>query len=79
MKYIGVIKSRRMRLEEYILSVGERVSAFKVLVRKPEIKRPLGSPRLRYEDNFKFDLKGKGFQYTDRFFCFRMGFIGELL
>lgn len=57
-----------MRLEEYILSVGERVSAFKVLVRKPEIKRPLGSPRLRYEDNFKFDLKGKGFQYTDRFF-----------
>jgi hypothetical protein len=61
-KYLDVIKSQRMRLEEHVLSAGKRVSAFKMLVRKPERKWPLGSPRLSYGDNFKMDLKGEGFQ-----------------
>jgi hypothetical protein len=70
-----------MRLKEYELTVGKRVSAFKILVLKLERKWPLGSPRLRYEDNFKIDLKGKGFQYADRFFVSqdRIISIGELL
>jgi hypothetical protein len=65
-KYICVIKSLRMSLEEYVLSVGgggERFTEFKILVHKPERKWPLGSPKLRYEDNFKTDLEGKVIQF----------------
>jgi len=35
---------------------GEKTSAYRVLVRKPEGKRPLGRPRRRWEDNIKMDL-----------------------
>ena len=35
-------------------------SAYRVLVRKPEGKRPLGRPRLRWEDNIKMDLREVG-------------------
>jgi hypothetical protein len=34
--------------------------AYRVLVGKPEGKRPLGRPRLRWEDNFKMDLQQMG-------------------
>jgi hypothetical protein len=36
--------------------VGERRDVYRVLVRKPEGKRPLGRPRRRREDNIKMDL-----------------------
>jgi len=36
---------------------GERRGAYRVLVRKPEGKRPLGRPRRRWEDNMKTDLR----------------------
>jgi len=36
---------------------GERRGIFRVLVRKPEGKRQLGRPRLRWEDNIKMDLQ----------------------
>jgi hypothetical protein len=35
---------------------GERRGVYKVMVEKPEGKRPLGRPRLRWEDNIKMDL-----------------------
>jgi len=38
---------------------GER-HIYRVLVRKPEGKRPLGSPRHRWKDNIKMDLQGVG-------------------
>jgi hypothetical protein len=34
----------------------ERSGAYKVLVGKPEGKRPLGRPRHRWEDNISMDL-----------------------
>jgi len=37
--------------------MGERRSVFRVLVGKPEGKRPLGRPRRRWEDNIKMDLQ----------------------
>jgi hypothetical protein len=40
--------------------VGERRGVYRVLVGKPEGKRPLGSPRRRWEDNIKMDLKEVG-------------------
>jgi hypothetical protein len=36
----------------------ERRGAYRVLVRKPEETKPLGSPRCRWEDNIKLDLSG---------------------
>jgi hypothetical protein len=37
--------------------MGEGRDAYRVLVRRPEGKRPLGRPRLRWEDNIKMDLR----------------------
>ena len=52
-----VIKSRRMR---WVGHVGEGRGVHKVLVGKPEGKRPLGRPRRRWEDNIKMDLQEVG-------------------
>jgi hypothetical protein len=38
----------------------ERRGAYMVLVGKPEIKRPLGRTRLRWEDNIKMDVQEVG-------------------
>jgi hypothetical protein len=38
----------------------EKRNAYKILVGKPEGKRPLGRPRSRWEDNIKMDLKEIG-------------------
>jgi len=40
--------------------MGERRSAYRVLVRKPEGKRPFGRIRLRWEDNIKMDVQEVG-------------------
>ena len=39
------------------MRIGERRDVYRVLVGKPEGKRPLGRPRHRWEDNFKMDLQ----------------------
>jgi len=44
---------------------GERRSAYRVLVGKPERKRPLGRTRRRWEDNMKMDLQEVGFGGMD--------------
>jgi hypothetical protein len=43
----------------------ERTGAYKVLVGKPEGKRPLGRPRCRWEDNIKMDLQYVGWGDLD--------------
>jgi hypothetical protein len=40
--------------------MGEKRGAYRVLVGKPEGKRPLGRPRFRWEDNIKMDLREVG-------------------
>jgi hypothetical protein len=37
--------------------MGEKRNAYRILVGKPERKRPLGRPRSRWEDNIKIDLR----------------------
>jgi len=44
-----VIKSIRMRLVEHVALMGERRGVYRVLVGKPEGKKPLGRPRHRWE------------------------------
>jgi hypothetical protein len=52
-----VIKSRRMRWARHVEHMEKRRGAYRVLVGKPEEKRPLGRPKHRWEDNIKLDLQ----------------------
>ena len=52
-----MIKSRRIRWVGHVARVGERRGVYRVLVGKPERKRPLGRPRRRWEDNIKMDFQ----------------------
>jgi len=57
---IWVIKSRRMGWARHVARMGERIGAHRVLVGKPERRKPLGRPRHRWEDNIKMDLQEVG-------------------
>ena len=57
---VQVIKSRRMRWAGHVARMEEGSGVHKVLVGKPEGKRPLGRPRRRWEDNIKVDLQEVG-------------------
>ena len=54
---VRVVKSRRMRWAGHVACMGEGRGVHRVLVGKPEGKRPLGRPRRRWEDNIKMDLQ----------------------
>jgi hypothetical protein len=54
---IRKIKSKRMRWVGHVACMEEVRKLYKVLVGKPEgKKRPLGSPRCRWEDGIRMDL-----------------------
>jgi hypothetical protein len=57
---VWVVKSRRMRWAGHVARVGEGRGVHRVLVGKPEGKRPLGRPRHRWEDNIKMHLQEVG-------------------
>ena len=54
---VRVTKSRRMRWAGHVASMGDGRGVYRVLVGKPEGKRPLGRPRRRWEDNIRMDLQ----------------------
>ena len=51
---------RRMRWARHVAHMGEDRGVHRVLVGKPEGRRPLGRPRHRWEDNIKMDLQEAG-------------------
>ena len=53
---VRLIKSRRVRWAGRVARMGERRGIYRVLVGKPDGKRPFGRPRHRWEDNIKTDL-----------------------
>jgi hypothetical protein len=57
---IRQIKSRRMRWTGHVARMGEGRNVYRVLVGKPEGKRPLGIPRRRWEDGIKTELREIG-------------------
>jgi len=57
---VRVVKSRRMRWAGHVARMGEDIGVHRVLVGKPERKRPLGRPRRRWEDNIKINLQEVG-------------------
>ena len=62
---VRVIKWRRMRWAGDVARMGEERGVYRVLVGKPEGRRPLGRPRRRGVDNIKMDLQEVGCVYID--------------
>jgi hypothetical protein len=57
---VRVIKSRRLRWAGHAARMGEGRGAYRILVERPEGRRPLGRPRRRWEDNIKMDIREVG-------------------
>ena len=53
---VRVIKSRRMRCAGHVARMGEERGMYRVLLGKPEGRRPLERPRRRWVDNIRMDL-----------------------
>jgi hypothetical protein len=62
---VRMIKARRMRWAVHVARMGEVRGAYKILVGRPEGRRPLGRPRRRREDSIKMDLGEIGFGDVD--------------
>jgi hypothetical protein len=62
---VRVIKSRRMRWAGHVARMGEERGVYRVLVGKPDGKRPLGRPRRRRVDNIRIYLQEVGCGYMD--------------
>ena len=62
---VRVIKSRRMRWTGHVARMSEERGVYRVLVGKPEGRRPLGRPRRRWVDNIRMDLQEVGCVYMD--------------
>jgi hypothetical protein len=54
---IRIITSRRMRWADHVAHTGEKKSAYRILVKKPEVKRQTRKTRCRWEENIKMDLE----------------------
>jgi hypothetical protein len=57
---VRVIKTKRMRWAGHVARMGEGRDVYRVLVGRPEGKRPLGRPRRKWEDNIKMNLRKIG-------------------
>ena len=62
---VRVIKSRKMRWVGHVAHMQEGRGVYRVLVGKPEGKRPFGRTRCRWEDNIKMDLQEMGCEGMD--------------
>jgi hypothetical protein len=62
---IRIIKSRRMSWAGHVARMGEKRNVYRLLVGKPEGKRPLGRPRRRWRDSIKIDLLEIGLNVVD--------------
>jgi hypothetical protein len=62
---VRVVKSRRMRWAGHVVRMGEERGVYRVLVGKPEGKRPLVRPKRRWVDNIRMDLQEVGCGYMD--------------
>jgi hypothetical protein len=63
----------------HVPRIGEMRNAYKILIGKPEGKRPFGKPRRRWEDNIMVDLKERGCKMWTGFIWPRIGTSGGLL
>jgi hypothetical protein len=73
---IRIIKARRMRWAGHVARMEEKRNAYRLLVGKPEGRRPLERPRRRWLDNIRMDLVELEWSDVD---CLRIGTGEELL
>jgi hypothetical protein len=59
--------------------MGDQMNAYRILVGKPNGKRPQGKPRRRWVDNIKMDLREIGWDGMDWMMWLRIGTSGGLL
>jgi hypothetical protein len=62
---IRIVKARRMRWAGHVTRMGEKRNAYRLLVGKPEGRKPLGRPRRRWLDNIRTDLVEMGWSDVD--------------
>jgi hypothetical protein len=62
---IRMIKSRKMRWEGHVAGMRVKRNAYRILLGKPEGKRPLRIPRCTWVDNIKINLTEKGWGGMD--------------
>ena len=62
---VWVIKLKRVRWAGHVAHMGEERGVYRVLLGKPDGKRPLGRPRHRWVDNIRMDLQEVGYGYMD--------------
>ena len=62
---VRVMKSRRTRWAGHVARMGEERGMYRVLVGKPEGRRPLGRPRRRWVDNIRTDVQEVGCVYME--------------
>jgi hypothetical protein len=62
---IRIIKSRRVRWAGHVTRTEEKRNTYRILMGKPEGKRPLKRPRRWWVDNIKTDLRKKGLDGMD--------------
>ena len=63
---VQVMKSRRIGWAGHVARMGEERGVYRILVGKPERRRPLGRPRRRWVDNIRMDLQELECGYMDR-------------
>jgi hypothetical protein len=73
------IKSRRIKWAGNVARMGEVRNVYRVLVRKPEGKRSLERPRLRWKDGIEMDLREIGWEVWSGLTWLRIGTVGGLL
>jgi hypothetical protein len=73
------MKSRRMRWAGHVARMGEGRNVYRVSVGNCEGKRPLESPRRRWEDGIKMDLREIGWGVWSGLSWLRIGTVGGLL
>jgi hypothetical protein len=63
--FSSFLSSGRMRWAGHVARMGEKRNAYRLLVGKPQEKRPLGRPRRRWVDNIEMDLLEIGWGCVD--------------
>jgi hypothetical protein len=62
---VRVIKSGIMRWAGHVARMGEERGVYRVLLKKPEGRRPVGRPKRRWVDNIRMNLQEVGCGYVD--------------
>jgi hypothetical protein len=75
---IRIIKARRIRWAGYVARKRAKRNAYRLLVRKPEGRRPLGKPRRRWLDNIRMELVEVGWVMWTGLVWLRIGTGREL-